>query len=348
MNFLDEGDVYESLNIYQKHKADWLLEKDKYSDVTKRNYYISLDSKVNYAEVAKGKDLYDWNKEEIIKLVKNMATKSRSSKISLFSIISMYINWAVERGFNYVGNPCDTIDTKDLFTPSELALKESYQDLQEFYDFIFDLQHCSDVDRAIMTLLRYGVKIEHIGKIRWEDVDRENKMLYIYDEERQEKILQLPIDNLFIIVMEKAKACEKRQFQGSDLFYDDRGYIIKTTERYSWETIDKRNVYNRLGEITRKNKINRISVPDLRLARRYDLLYSILDETGEVTTGDVIDVINIVDGKPTEAKLITLRNTFELISGVSVVKYVAYKRKNEYKKEKEKAEESTETSTTEG
>ena len=44
--FLDEDMSYKRLNIYQKHKADWLEESgDRYASTTKRAYWIHLNTK---------------------------------------------------------------------------------------------------------------------------------------------------------------------------------------------------------------------------------------------------------------------------------------------------------------
>jgi exopolysaccharide biosynthesis WecB/TagA/CpsF family protein len=73
-DFLDEGVTYEGLNQYLKRKADWLEEvENKYSDTTKRTYWILLNTRVNFLELSKEKELYDWNKQEIIQTIKDAA-----------------------------------------------------------------------------------------------------------------------------------------------------------------------------------------------------------------------------------------------------------------------------------
>lgn len=257
--FLDENMSYDRLDEYQKHKADWLEETTRYLNKTKRTYWIHLNTKVHYIEDSKGKDLFDFDKQEIIKLVKYAPTNSLASKTALYTIIVRYMDWACEKGLNYVGNPCDTIDTKELFVINKLAFKKSYQTLQEFYEFISELE-CTDVDRAMFTLLRYGVKVDDVGTVKWEDIDRKNKVINIYKEET---LLQLPIDSIFLMIIDKAKSCETRISGKRQINYLDFGYIVKAFEGVGWQHMSSDKVYNRAGEITRKNRISRISVPEL-------------------------------------------------------------------------------------
>lgn len=312
--FLDEGLKYEDLNIYQKHKADWLEETDRYADATKKAYWINLNTKVNFMEVNKQKELYNWDKQEIVKLIKNTPTTAITTKIALLTTISSYIAWACERGFNYVGNPCDTIDASEISTVSEVAIKESYKTLQEFLDFILGLD-CSDVDRAMFMLLRYGVKVDNVGLVRWEDIDRKEKVINVLSKD---VFVQLPIDNVFLMMIDKAEACQSRIVLDKEINYVDNGYVIKVGDNVDWNYMDSNKIYNRCGDISRKNKINRISVPELNISRKYDLLIDILDENGEVTSEDIEKVLLQLDGSSTPGKKTFLKRNFELLSGITI------------------------------
>lgn len=325
--FVDRGLNYNDLDNYQKFKADWLEEVDYYSDNTKTNYWGLLNGKVHPTEEILGKNLHDFDKQEIVKLVKYTESKKPGTKAQLFTAISRYMEWACDKGYNYVGNPCDTIEPKDILTVNELAYKERYIELQKFHDFVFDL-NCSDVDRALLTLLRYGVKVGDVGKVKWEDIDAERKILRINhideDNEENNSILELPIDHWFLMIIEKAKACESRQKQmkvekelnkeSQIVNYVDYGYIIKALKFVGWKFMDSATVYNRVSVISKANGIQRISVPDLNEARKYDLLFDIVDKTDNITSDDVEDVLKIFELNPTYSKLNRLRNDFELLS----------------------------------
>lgn len=312
--FLGIGLTYDDLNEYQKNKANWLENVDRYSDATKKAYWVNLNTKVADEEVSKNKDLYDWNKDEIIKLIKDMPTKSYATKTQVYTAIVRYMEWTYKEGNKEGENPCDSINTKELFAINEIVLHESYIELQKFYDFILEL-NCSDVDRAMLTLLRYGVKVDDVGKVKWEDVDRENKILKII---RNDKEIELPIDNLFIMIINQAKSCD-RYAPGQKLVeYVDYGYVIKATPTVKWREIPAENVYNKVGMISRNNKIQRISVPDLNDSRKYDLLFNILKDYGKVTRNNVERIIEIFGEESTIPKILRVIKSFELISEIEV------------------------------
>jgi hypothetical protein len=330
-DFLDEGVTYEGLNQYLKRKADWLEEvENKYSDTTKRTYWILLNTRVNFLELSKEKELYDWNKQEIIQTIKTTATTSSTTKSMLFTTISNYIAWAYKKGYNYVGNPCDSIDTTGLFDVSDEAKKQQYKTLQEFNEFIYGLD-CTDVDRAMLTLLRYGVPIDNVGTMRWKDVDRENKILNVYSEDKG--LLKLPIDNSFIRFIDSAKNCftkprkqsksslartNKKETDMEDIQYLDIGFIVKTTEKVDWQHMNPEDVYNKLGNLSKTNGINRISVPNLNMSRRFDLLFDRYKQNGVVTNIDIDEVNEIFDNTFTVNKNSRVRRDFLLVSGIEI------------------------------
>jgi hypothetical protein len=121
--FLELGVKYDDLDKFQKFKADWLEDNNGYTNNTKQTYWGLINTKVHGYEVNKGKDLFDFDKQEIIKLVKYTPAKKPSTKTQLYSAIVKYMEWACGKGYNYVGNPCDTIDTKEMFTANELHTK---------------------------------------------------------------------------------------------------------------------------------------------------------------------------------------------------------------------------------
>lgn len=321
--FLGMGLTYEELNEYQKNKVDWIEKTNRYSDNTKKAYWANLNLKVNFAELQKNKDLYDFNKEEIIQLVKELPTKSITTKQQLYTVIFRYMDWVYKEGIKIGENPCYTITPSELFTINEMEFKEQYIEISEFINFIYDL-NCSDVDRAMLTLLRYGVKIDDVGKVKWEDIDRGNKILNVLHEDKN---LELPIDGIFMMMMDKAKECHRYAPGQKTVEYVDYGYVIKATATVSWKSMTPENAYNKVGAISRNNEIQRISVPDLISSRRYDLLFNTLNDYGKVTKSDIERVLETFGDEVTAAKVIRLRQNFELLSDTTI----EWKRKNRTK-----------------
>lgn len=322
--FLDMNLKYDTLNEFQKFKANWLEESDYYSHSSKVNYWRLLNGKVNKTEVIKGKDLFDFDKQEIIALVKYLPTKSITTKQQLYTAIVKYMEWACEKGYNYVGNPCDTIVPTELFTINEMAFKEQYIEISDFINFVYDLD-CSDVDRAMLTLLRYGVKIDEVGKIKWDDISADGKFLRV---KRNDRIFEFPIDGIFNMMMEKAKNCHYRKWskekpnmkadtEVKTISYRNSEYIVKPLETVEWDYMDGTTAYNRVQRISASNRIQRISVPDLNSSRMYDLLFDIVEKKNNITKKDIQHVLSIFD-EVTASKSTRLKKNFELLSGYPV------------------------------
>lgn len=316
INFLDTLKLNE-LNDYQKNKRNWLMETD-YSEQSIKTFWRMLNSNVLFREKSKERDLYDFSKPEIVDIIKTMPTINVKSKYSMFSIINSYIKWACKRGYNYVGNPCDTILPTEIIEVNQDAVKQSYSTLTKFYDFI-DSLICSDVDKMILVLLRYGVKIGVIPTLRWIDVDEENMTLRIYSEKYD---LNYPIDVRFLDRFNKCLECEVFSYkaEGIDIntTYSDAGYIIKNTNRSDGATLNINSLYNRVNTISRNNKIPRIKSGHLNKSRKYDFLFQAYRKFGEVDAEDIRVVTEKFDGNTTATKVSDLKNNFELISNVNV------------------------------
>lgn len=307
-SFLDEKQTYETLDQRQKNKANW-LEQSNYSANTKRSYWIALEN-IKYLEEAKDKDLYQFTKKEIEDLIKSKPTTRIGTKMTLFSIISMYINYCCERGLNPVGNPCDRIITSELFETNSVILEHNYLTLDKFYPMIDSLE-ISDIDKMLLTLLRYGVNPNSIGTVKWENVNREDLILSVKGEKGTQ--LYLPIDEEFIKRIDLAKSCEG---YGDKVSFIDLGYIIKTTKNCNWDTIEPKDIHNKINNFCRANKVSRISPNDLRLARKFDLLFERLEINEEITTRDYREILLLLEGVETQNRVTGIKKLFEAISGV--------------------------------
>lgn len=316
-NFLDSLNLNE-LNEYQKNKRNWLLETD-YSEATIKTFWRMINTNILFRENSKSKDLYDFSKPEIIDIITTMPTINIKSKFSMFSIINSYIKWACKRGYNYVGNPCDTILPAEIVEVNEEALKQSYATLDEFYDFIDGLI-CSDVDKMILVLLRYGVKIGLVPKIRLTDINRLNNTLDVYNEKF---ILKFPIDKRFLDRVDRCVKCDKYSYKSEGLdintiYGESNSYLIKNTNRSDGATININSLYNRINNISKNNKIQRINSGNLNKARKYDFLFKAMLEHGEVDSEDIKIIIQAFDGNATAPKISDLKTNFEMISNIEV------------------------------
>ena len=312
--FLDDIDLNE-LDEYQKRKYDWLLNTGK-SYNTIKAYWTQLNTKVHDIEVAKGKDLYQFTDEEIKNLIKNYSTLYILSKWNFYTIVNMYIQWTVDIGLNYVGNPCDRINTSELIVINETALEETYQELDVFYNNILELE-CSDIDKMLMVLLRYNVKLNKVADVKWDDIDKEN--MCVNTLSKKGELLQLPIDNMFLMFADKAKNCNEyipiESEYNHSYEYVDEGFVVKRTTRE-----DSVNAYFRLQAISKRNKIKPISCKKLNDNRLYDLIGSAIDnKTRTVSLKDFKKCVDIMNGKLSPGRYTIIKKTVEHIFNIKVV-----------------------------
>ena len=68
------------------------------------------------------------------------------TKRSTYAAIEYYFNWCVIRKeISY--NPCDSIDTTDLFAVNSRVAKSQYMPLEDFYLYLDSLE-CTDVEKS--------------------------------------------------------------------------------------------------------------------------------------------------------------------------------------------------------
>lgn len=344
-NFLDTLKV-EELNEYQKNKRMWLIESN-YSNKSNKTFWRMMNSNILFREKANERDLYDFNKKEIVDIIKGITKKQH--KQSMFSAINSYMKWACDRQYNRIGNPCEDININELAVVDEELEKETYQTKNEFYEFLEELK-CSDVDKMLLVLLRYGVKLNYANEMKWTHIDRDEMKLHV---NTPKYLLKLPIDNRFLEHADRCYDCRKYDGFSSDeikvrpVEYSFGDYIIKNTMRFGNSPDDEQvkiaTLYTRLDTISTNNKIVRINPGELNKARKFDFLFKGYELNGIVDSDDVKDVIEMFDGNFTNAKMVKVKNEFETISDVKITKLnygiVAIQRKRQ---EKNKSEEGSE------
>jgi integrase len=337
-----EGLKKEELNEYQNNKKIWLEESD-YSEATNANYWRMLNSNVAFREKSEQKDLYEFTQSEIIEIINGITEKQQQR--SMFSIINSYMIWACERGFNYVGNPCDTIDLQDIVSIDVEMKKQSYQTLDEFYKFINDLK-CSNVDKMLLILLRYGVKLNLVSDVKNSDIDEKEMRLSVYTSKY---VLNYPIDEMFLKWVKRANNVteyggfnsEKISVGSVTYAESNTGYLLRNTMRHDKapenEKVNVNTLYSRLNAISTNNKIIRINPGELNKARKFDFLFRAYELNGIVDSDDIKAVIDMFDGNVTNAKVVKVKNEFEIISDIKTIKLnygiVAIQRKRQEKNE---------------
>ena len=283
---------YKKLNRFYDNKINFIKERGyKEESSIKKYLYVILNENIALAEKNKDKDLYDFSTSEIVDLINNtFITVKTGVKNQNFNIIKTYIDWAIERGLLVTGiNPCDSITDNDFKISKKMA-KNYYQTLDEFYDWLKELK-CSNVDKALITLVRYGVEIKETVKLQFKDINKEEKTIIIRNNN---DVKFLPIDDRFIEVMEKSKYCSEYD---KTSYVQDNDYIVKQTRKGRSERPEINSIRNRFNIISVSNGIARINPTMLKDNRAYDLLLEIAKKNGELITKDFKKVVQILNYK---------------------------------------------------
>ena len=297
------------LNKFSENKLIF-IEDLMFSNNTKERYWSILDSDlITTSENNKDKDLYEFTSDEIIEVVSALPTTKIRTQKQVLSVINRYINHAIERGWLSTGiNPCDVIKANDDIHSNKESLKRTYMNLDEFYNWIENLE-ASDVDIMLLVLLRYGCTMKEICNLVYDDVD-------VYDKKLNVNGKKYPIDYTFINYVEKAYCCNEYE----DIVYQDSNYIIKPTKKTRSNKVNENSLRNKMTMIAEKNSIDRPSINALNKSRKFDLILSIYNEKKILYYSDIEDVLKIFDDNMTDNKSFVLKENFEEMFGIKVHK----------------------------
>ena len=297
------------LNKFSENKLIF-IEDLMFSNNTKERYWSILDSDlITTSENNKDKDLYEFTSDEIIEVVSALPTTKIRTQKQVLSVINRYINHAIERGWLSTGiNPCDIIKANDDIHSNKESLKRTYMNLDEFYNWIENIE-ASDVDIMLLVLLRYGCTMKEICNLVYDDVN-------IYDKTLNVNGKKYPIDYTFINYVEKAYCCNEYE----DIVYQDSNYIIKPTKKTRGNKVNENSLRNKMTMIADKNSIDRPSINALNKSRKFDLILSIYDEKKILHYSDIEDVLKIFDDNMTDNKSFVLKENFEEMFSIKVHK----------------------------
>lgn len=122
------------------------------------------------AETQLRKDLYDFNQEEISKVIKKANPHNLTTAKTIGRFISQYMHWAINppqllRKNNI--NPMKAVD--DIFyKPLVNRTKKIHYSLNEFIELLEDLPNAQD--QALLSLLWEGLSFDEIKEIHYNDI----------------------------------------------------------------------------------------------------------------------------------------------------------------------------------
>jgi integrase len=194
--------------------------------------YVFLASK--RTEEIKGMDLYNFSKEDIALVLKDIPMISFHTVRANFSYINSYITWCIKNGYRENNlNPLDTVDRKWLSQFYDKTLKIHYS-YDEFIDLLEDDILQNSIDKSLLMLMFHGIigeQFSQIKSLQFSDIDFNNKTIYV-----KERNYHVPVDEKTIEYLQKARN-EKTYYQfnsGNKEFTEkvllESQYVFKTIQ----------------------------------------------------------------------------------------------------------------------
>ena len=284
---------------FLKNKVSFL--NDTYSNENTRKAYASLYKNIILEEeIHKGKDLMYFTSEELKEVMLSLVNNKQSSKGSIASIVTKYLDYCINKGYILTNN-MKTLSVNELKKENKRFILNDVVNLNKFYKWLTELEIKHDLYITLPLLFaRYGIVGEELSdmiNVKYEDIDRNNFTINING-------VLFPIDKQFINWINKATQGRKKE--GLILF------------NYKGQPITSKNtIYNMFYKAFQLLNRKRISAKELRNNRKMDLLFNIRS-CREVTIQDIENVEHIIgynNNNNIRSNIIRTKKTYELLSG---------------------------------
>lgn len=278
---------------------------DTYSNENTRKAYLSLYKNVILEdELSRGKDLMHFTIQELKDGMLSMVNNKQSSKGSIASIVTKYLDYCVNKGYILTNN-MKSLSINDLKKENKRFILNDVVNLNKFYKWLAELEIKHDLYITLPLLFaRYGIVGEELSdmmNVKYEDIDRNNFTINING-------VLFPIDKQFINWIDKTTQGRKKE--GVILF------------NYKGQPITSKNtIYNMFYKAFQLLNRKRISAKELRNNRKMDLLFNIRS-CREVTIQDIENVEHIIgynNNNNIRSNIIRTKKTYELLSGCMVM-----------------------------
>lgn len=175
-------EVYSGEMYNEEIKKQFL---ERYEEESTRNVYARIFYHSHLIEEGYGKDLYDFNIEEINDLMRSLNPLTKASARTSASMIRTYIDWAISRRQNNL-NPLDLVDSE--WYESFLDDADSLYFTKDQIDEI--LSQCRNYqDAVIISLLFEGVSGKEVSELRnlkITDVNQNTNELTLHNNKKDE------------------------------------------------------------------------------------------------------------------------------------------------------------------
>ncbi|RNB59455.1 hypothetical protein EDM57_04750 [Brevibacillus gelatini] len=287
-----------------KKAPNQIYEGDMYNEGVKQRFMevISDDSKGPYerifirssvVEESLGRDMYDFNIKEIENVLFHLKPKTLAASKSNISIISSYLDWAIEEGYrSNTINPMkyQLDDWAEKFIDKNIKMFFSKKEIDEI------IEKCKNAqDAVIISLLFYGAngrEVSELRNLRPSDVNFEtNELILTDDKDNQTRRITTPKECITLI-KDAINQTEYFKRNGhiapnsrntketSELI--ETGYVIKPakTKVVHIDQVNTHVVYGRLSTISELFNIENFTVKNIQRSGMIYMAKQILDRDG--------------------------------------------------------------------
>lgn len=242
-------------NIKLKFIGDYAISTQK---ILRRIFKIS-----HLIEAELDKDLFEFNREELRRLLFVFQPSTEYSSKANVTWISKYISWAIDEGYKRGLNPLDTVDSawKEQFVIRSIKKYWTDEELDEI------IKDCANFqDSVIISLLRNGAggkaNVE-ICNLKLSDVNEETSELTLTDENSNKRVIKVSTDCINLCLRaareyeyEKMNGNPSKDIKSPTIPLISNNYIIRSanTRTIHFEAAEKNIVHRRLVKLA--NEMN--------------------------------------------------------------------------------------------
>lgn len=269
------------LNGYDKFQMKKLLflKETQKTENTMLTYWRLIDSNIHDIEITLNKDLMKFSDVEIETLLSTKVSYAKPLKATLATIIRQYFLWGISRG-ELILSPLENVNVNNFLKDEKGFLEQKIFSINYMREFFSNIEKQLDpVFMLPFLFARYGI----LGKdksfminSKWEDIDYDKKLFYIYNKDRTVIISKVIIDNFFIDTIKYIYS----YMRDNDLLMEGDSYIfvsISKKKNNINNIMTSRGLWSRMCVV--KNTLGFIpKLNDLLYSRIFELLLKIREE----------------------------------------------------------------------
>lgn len=293
-------EILSSYDKFQLDKITWLNNTYK-DETTKKPLWSVYNNNIHDYEIAKNKDLKNFKREEVISMMKSFIYAMPTTIGTIKAFVNGYFDYWVEKGEITINPLLGEKSLKGL-KPSKRLLETKLYDMDKFYDLLKQMKEVTKSENIKPLLLaRYGIlgkQAIYMRRLKYKDIDIENKFVNIYDENNK-FITLIPVDDRFIDFLAELDNITEKESK-KKLFESDV-YVLDTRNIVNYNTANSRvytgfKLLNKNGRETVENweDVSRISFNNLLFTRQIELLLQIR-KIRKLSIYDIDNIIKILD-----------------------------------------------------